>query len=156
MNSQKKTQITEDGLAKLKAELEELKNIRRPKVVDTLQKARSMGDLSENSAYHAAREELSLVEGRLQEIEQILRSLEVVPKNEDSDSISLGSTVTVKINDQKTDIYQIVGEYEADPIQKKISSTSPLGQALMGKKVNETAKIEAPAGKILYQIINIK
>jgi len=114
-----------------------------------------MGDLSENSGYTSARQELSFVDGRIREIETIIETAEIVEEDGQTDKVSMSNKVTLKSNG-KTEIYQIVGEYEADPINKKISPSSPLGKALMGKKVGDTVYVEAPAGKISYQIIKIE
>ena len=114
-----------------------------------------MGDLSENSEYSAAKEELAFVEGRVQEIEEILKTAEVVENHNGSTHIELGSSVTVQI-DGKTELFQIVGEFEADPLNKKLSHTSPIGQALIGKTVGDLVEVDVPAGKIKYKIVDIK
>lgn len=149
------TQLTKQGFENLKKELEELKTVKRPKAVERLSKARAMGDLSENSEYSAAKEELAFVEGRIQEIEEIIKNVEVIDFKNDANSIQLGSTIEVEINGQK-DVFQIVGEFEADPLNKKLSYTSPIGQALIGKKKGEIVEVEVPAGKMKYKIIEIK
>lgn len=151
----KTVQLTKDGEIKLKQELDELINIKRPHAIETLQKARAMGDLSENTAYSAAREGLALVEGRILEIEEILKSAVVVENNNGNSRISLGSAVIVESNGEKEQ-YQIVGEFEADPMNKKLSSTSPLGKGFIGKKVGDKVEIQIPAGKVVYNIIEIR
>ena len=108
---QKIIQLTREGFDKIKKELDELKNSKRPQTVDALQKARSMGDLSENTAYSAAREELALVEGRIQEIEEILKSAQLVANGVNNGQVALGSTVTVQTDNNQEQI-QIVGEFE--------------------------------------------
>lgn len=150
-----KTQLTKQGYDNLKKELDELKNQKRQQAVDRLAKARAMGDLSENSEYSAAKEELAFVEGRIQEIEEILKNVEVVENNAQNNHIQLGSSVTVEINGKK-ELFQIVGEFEADPLNKKLSHTSPIGQALIGKKPGDWVEIDVPAGKIKYKIVEIK
>jgi transcription elongation factor GreA len=151
----KKVQLTNQGLEKLKQELEELKNKTKPIVLERLNQARSMGDLSENSAYSSAKEELNLVEERIQELEDILKNAEIVKVNNDKNMVQLGSSVIVEINGQK-EKFEIVGEFEADPLNKKLSHTSPIGQALTGKKVGDWVEVEVPAGKIKYKIVEIK
>lgn len=151
----KTTKLTREGFKKLKKELDELIKIKRPYTVDRLHKARSMGDLSENSEYTAAKEELAFVEGRIQEIEEILKKVEVIENRNNNDKVEIGSSIIVEVNGKK-EYYQIVGEFEADPINKKLSHTSPIGKALLGKKVNDFVEVEVPAGKIKYKILEIK
>ena len=150
-----KTQLTLDGFEKLKLELQDLKDKKKPYAIARLGKARSMGDLSENSEYSAAKEELAFVEGRIQEVEQILRTVEVVENHTGGHTVGIGSTVSVEFKGNK-EIFQIVGEFEADPMNKKLSHTSPIGKALFDKKINDTVDIVIPAGKIKYKIIDIK
>jgi len=149
-----KIQLTTEGHKELKAELEELTTIKRPAAVLRLSKARSMGDLAENSEYHAAKEELAFADGRVREVEAILKQAEVVETNKSSTVVALGSKVELKSVDGK-EMYDIVGEFEANPIEKKLSSTSPLGQALMGRNVGETIEVTAPAGKKTYTVVAI-
>ncbi len=151
----KKTQLTKDGFEKIKKELDELTKNKRPNAIERLQKARAMGDLSENSEYTAAKEELAFVEGRIREIEEILKNVEIVQNHNHTAVISLGSFVIVEANGEKSRL-NIVGEFEADPMQKKLSSTSPIGKALLGKRVGEEVKIDVPDGKITYKILEIK
>lgn len=151
----KKTQLTQEGFDTLKKEYEDLSNVKKPYAVDRLHKARSMGDLSENSEYTAAKEELAFVEGRIQEIEEILKEVEIVANHSSGNQIELGTSVTVEVNGKK-ELFQIVGEFEADPMSKKLSHTSPIGQALIGKKQGEWVEVEVPAGKIKYKIVEIK
>jgi len=114
-----------------------------------------MGDLSENTAYSAAREELALVEGRIQEIEEILKSAQLVANGVNNGQVALGSTVTVQTDNNQEQI-QIVGEFEADPKKKRLSHSSPLGKGLLGKKVGDQVTIDVPAGKVAYKIIAVK
>jgi transcription elongation factor GreA len=151
----RKIQLTKEGLEKLKKELEELENNKRPKVIDRLQKARAMGDLSENSEYSAAKEELDLIERQITEMKAIVENAEVVQLSNDKQSINIGSTVVVEVNGIK-DEYKIVGEFEANPVEKKLSHISPIGKALIGKKVGDEVEIDVPAGKMKYKIIEIK
>lgn len=153
--NQNQIQVTKKGLESLKKELNLLKNEKRPQVVDRLSFARSQGDLSENSDYHNAKDELDFLDGRISELEDVLSNAVVVASNGDSSHVSVGVSVTVKANGTEN-TFNIVGEWEADPMKKKISHTSPLGQALVGKKVGEEVEVEAPAGKIKYEIISIE
>lgn len=150
-----KVQLTKAGRDKLEVELKDLKENKRPTAVDRLQKARGMGDLSENSEYSAAKEGLAFVEERIKEIEEILKHSDVVENHTNGHEVSLGSSVTVEINGEK-DTFYIVGEYEADPGQKKLSNTSPIGKALLGKNVGNIVEIDVPAGKTTYKILGIK
>ena len=135
-------------------ELKRLKEIERPLVVEKLHKARSMGDLAENSAYTTAREGLSMMDGRIMEIEHILKNSVIAVSSNDSDVIAVGSTIQVTINGVN-DTIRIVGEYEADPMNKKLSATSPIGKALLGKKLGDIIEIVVPSGKITYNILEI-
>lgn len=150
----KKIQLTKSGLDNLKKELIELESIKKPKVIDRLQKARAMGDLSENSEYTAAKEELELIEGRIFEIKQIVENAELVESNNHNNTVQIGSSVTVEMNG-KIEKFEIVGEFEANPLEKKLSHSSLIGQALIGKKPGQWIEVEVPAGKIRYKIIEI-
>lgn len=147
--------VTQKGLEELKAELENLSKKKRAEVVERVAAARSMGDLSENSEYHAAKEELSLVDGRIEELEEIIKKVQIIEEDKKgSKVIQLGSEVTIKVNN-KEEVFNLVGEWEADPHEKKISHESPLGKALIGKKPGDKVEVEAPAGKISYHILKI-
>lgn len=146
--------LTKEGLATLKAELDELVNVKRPVAVERLANARDQGDLSENSEYTDAKQALAFIDGRIAELDVILHEVKVItshPKGE----IGVGCKVTLHINGKKAE-FMIVGEWEADPTSKKISHESPLGKALLGKKVGDKVEVEAPAGKILYKILHIE
>lgn len=150
----KKIQLTKLGLENLEKELKELQENTRPQAVEKLQRARGMGDLSENSAYTTAREELTILEGRIQELQEVIRNAETV-ENVNPSEIGIGTKVTVEINSNIEDLH-VVGEFEADPMNKKLSHTSPIGQALMGKKVGDIIEIAIPSGRIKYKILAIK
>lgn len=148
--------ITPEGLEKLKAEYDDLLNVKRPTAVTRVAKAREMGDLSENAEYTAARDELSFIDGRIAELEEILKDVKTVTLHKaKSGKVDVGSKVTVHVQGRK-DVYSLVGEWEANPMEKKISHASPLGQALMGKKTGDKVEVEAPAGKIVYTIVSIE
>jgi transcription elongation factor GreA len=146
--------LTKEGLEQLRAEYQELKNIKRPQGVKRLADARELGDLSENSEYTAAKQDLAFIDGRLAELEEILNGAKVVTKHPKG-NIDIGCKVTLHINGNK-ETFTLVGEWEADPVKKKISHTSPLGKSLIGKKRGEEVEVEAPAGKILYKILEIE
>ena len=147
--------LTENGLKELKEELKVLVEKKRPALIERVATARAHGDLSENSEYTAAREDLAFVEGRVEELEMLIVQVKVIKNNKSvTKEVKLGCKVTVKVND-KMQTYELVGEWEADPLEQRISHTSPLGQALMGKKHGEKIKFEAPAGKISYHIVKI-
>jgi transcription elongation factor GreA len=151
----KQIQMTKQGLETLKGELDELVNEKRPRLVERLSNARSQGDLSENSDYANAKEEMEFLDGRIDELEEVLKTASVVNSNGKRGDVGVGTKVTVKVNGDKH-VFAIVGEWEADPINKKISPESPLGQALCGKKVGEKVDVEAPAGKLTYEILLIE
>jgi transcription elongation factor GreA len=148
-------QLTQQGYVKIQQEYKELVEKKRPYVIDRLQKARGMGDLSENSEYTASKDELAFVEGRILEIEAILKNAKIVASHNHNPVVDVGSKVVVQV-DGNTDEFEIVGEFEADPLNKKLSSTSPIGQALLGKKVQDEVEVEIPAGKTKYKIVAIK
>lgn len=155
MTDSNKIQVTKEGLESLNKELDELTSVKRPKLVERLAYARTQGDLAENSDYQNAKDELDFLDGRITELGEVLRDCVVVKSNGRSDQVSFGTKVTLKANGKKH-VYYIVGEWEADPAEKKISHTSPLGQALIGKKVGEKVEVEAPAGKVIYKILKIE
>jgi len=145
--------LTKEGLEALKSELSELRDVKRPKLVDRLANARSQGDLSENSDYQSAKEELEFLDGRIEELEEVIKRAAVTSSGK-TGGVDVGTEVTVRVNGNKV-IFNIVGEWEADPVNKKISHESPLGKALVGKKIGDKVDVEAPAGKIQYEIVAI-
>ncbi|NWF65404.1 MAG: transcription elongation factor GreA [Chloroflexi bacterium] len=148
--------LTPEGEAKLIAELEELKGPRREELARRLRSAIQMGDLSENADYHKAKEDQGFLEGRIQEIEAILRNSVIIEKSASTDSVSIGSRVTIQEEDFDPETYHIVGPTEADPRQGKISHQSPIGIALMDKKVGQVAEAETPGGRIKFKILKIE
>lgn len=149
----KKYQVTEAGLEALKKELEGLKG-QRGAMADKIANARGFGDLSENAEYDAAREEQGIMETRISEIEDILQNATII-KPTDSTKVGLGSSVDLE-SDSKQVSYVIVGPVEADPLAGKISNESPIGQALMGKKVGEDVTIKTPKGEIKYTVVALR
>ncbi|MFC1654104.1 transcription elongation factor GreA [Patescibacteria group bacterium] len=154
MNNNHQVNLTKEGYEELVSELKELQDNKLPKAINRVALARSFGDLSENSEYHSAREDLAFVEGKVQELETLVARAKIVKISKSKTKVSVGSKVTVKANGD-THTYDIVGEYEADPIKKKISHDSPLGKALVGRKVGEEAEFDAPVGKVIYTIDKI-
>lgn len=154
--NKKKIFVTKEGLEELKREYQELSKEKRPAVIERVAQARAMGDLSENSEYHAAKDELSLIDGRIEELAEILKNTSIIEAatNGGSKLVQLGSKVKVLVGD-KHELFTLVGEWEADPRERKISHESPLGKALIGKAVGEKVEVEAPAGKIVYAISEI-
>ena len=152
----KKIYLTKEGLGELKTEYEELIKAKRPEILERVSQARSMGDLSENAEYVAAREELSFIDGRVDELEELIKQAVLIQENHAKGNhvVKLGSTVTVRLRGKK-EIFTVVGEWEADPKEKKISHESPLGKALLGKRIGEKVEVEAPAGTITYTIVSV-
>lgn len=146
--------LSKEGHEKLLGEYHELKEVKRKQAVERLAKARAMGDLSENSEYTAAREDLNFIDGRVAEIEEIIRNIELVEEKKHSDKVQLGNTVTVNSDGKKED-FKIVGELEADIQAGKISDSSPIGKALLGSKVGDVVSVTIPAGNVQYKIIKI-
>lgn len=146
-------QITEAGKNELKDELETLKG-RRGEIAEKIAEARDYGDLSENAEYDAAREEQGIVETRIAEIENILQNAAII-KGGISGQVGLGSVVEL-MTGSKTAVYTVVGPVEADPLEGKVSNESPIGVALMGKKVDDIVEINTPKGKLEYKVISIK
>ena len=150
------TYLTAEGKAKLEAELIELKGPRREELAKRLRSAIQMGDLSENADYHQAKEDQGFLEGRIQEIEYLLRNAVIIEKSASKDMISIGSHVTIQEGNFPSETYHVVGAKEADPRNGKISNESPIGRALMDHKVGEVVEAETPAGKIKLKILKIE
>lgn len=146
--------LTQTGLDGLKVELDQLLNDKRPRLVARLANAREQGDLSENSDYQSAKEELEFLDGRIDELSEVVKTA-VVAEDQEKGGVGVGAKVTVKVKGKET-VFNMVGEWEADPVNKKISESSPLGVALVGKKVGDAVEVEAPAGKVMYEILAIE
>ena len=149
------TYLTPEGEAKLKAELAELTGHRREELAQRLRSAIQMGDLSENADYHKAKEDQAFLEGRIQEIEAVLRTAVIVEKRY-SDTVTVGSTVTIQEDNFTPETYDVVGAKEADPRNGKISNESPIGKALMDHKVGDVVETETPDGKISFKILKVE
>lgn len=147
--------LSKSGLEKLKKELRELKVQKRQEIAARLEHAKSLGDLSENAEYQEAKEEQSLVEAQIAELEENLRNAVIIGEDLGTDLVRIGSTVRVKSN-RGEESYMIVGSEEADPLRGKISNESPLGKAFLGKKVGERIEVKTPGGLIEYEILEIK
>jgi len=149
-----KIQVTSDGYEKLKKELKYLEGVKRPEVAVKIKDARDKGNILENISYDNALEEQGLVESRIGEINEALNKAEVV-KNLPTDIVVIGSTVEVEVNSTK-DVFKVVSSMEADPLKRYISSESPVGSALLDKKVGDMVEIKTPVIQVNYKILSIK
>lgn len=150
----KQIKITREGYEALVAELGVLVGKKRPELVDRLERVRGDGDITENTAYADAKEELEFLDGRIEELTNVVESAKVVRLSRKGDEVCVGARVTVKSGEQSS-IFSIVGEWEADPVKKKISYESPLGRALYRKRVGDKVEVEAPVGRVVYEILAI-
>src|SRR5688572_17489332 len=150
------TYLTPEGETRLKAELEELSGPRRQELAQRLRAAIQMGDLSENADYHKAKEDQSFLEGRIKELDAILRNAVIIEKKGHSGIVGIGSEVTIQEDGSDPETYYLVGTTEADPRHGRISHESPIGRAIMDKKVGDVAEAETPGGKIKFKIIKIE
>ena len=153
-----KLPMTAEGLAKLKSELENLKNSERPNIIKAIAEAREHGDLSENAEYHAAREKQSFIEGRISELENKISRAEVIDISSlDNSKITFGATVKITdLNSDETHTYTIVGADESDIEKNLISISAPLGRAMINKTINDVIEVKTPGGLKEYQINSIK
>ena len=154
MNRNDVIYVTEEGLEKIKTELEFLKNERRAEISQRLEVAISHGDLSENADYDYAKQEQAFVEGRIKDLEDSLRRAQIIDHDGRNDKVRVGSTVTLFEEgfEDEEETYFIVGVHEADPTNGRISNESPIGKALLGARVGETVKVNAPAGLMQFTI----
>ncbi len=152
----KQTFLTSKGYQKLEEELSHLRTVRRQEVARRLHEALAEGDILENAELEAARNEQAFVEGRILTIENMLRHAVIIEEEGPRETVGLGSRVTVTEEGLSPETYHIVGSAEANPIDGLISNESPLGQALMGRKVGETATVNAPAGVLMFEIVSIQ
>ncbi|PIP51714.1 transcription elongation factor GreA [Candidatus Beckwithbacteria bacterium CG23_combo_of_CG06-09_8_20_14_all_47_9] len=147
--------VTSEGLKELKEELKVLVDVKRPELIDRVATARAHGDLSKNSEYAAATQDLAFAEGRMEELEELIAKAQIIKSGKNANHIvKLGSKVVLKTNG-KSQTFELVGEWEANPLEQKISHTSPLGRALLGKKMGEQVEIDAPAGRVKYHIVKV-
>ena len=156
MGNKNTVYLTQEGLDELKKELDNLINVRRPENIQAIKEARSLGDLSENADYDAARNEQAVIEGRIKTIEKMLENVSIITKAA-TDKVALGTTVSIKyVDDDDEDEYKIVGSQEADPFESKISNESPIAQALLEHKVGDIVTVESPNGSYQVEITEIK
>jgi transcription elongation factor GreA len=148
------TYVSQEGLEKLKAELGHLKAVRRRELAERIAAAKALGDLSENAEYHEAKDELGFVEGRIMEIEGMLKNISIIEEGHTGGTVRIGSTVTVDVGG-KTKTYKIVGSNEADPVSGLISNESPLGNAFLGRSQGEAVEVQTPAGSTIYRIVSV-
>jgi transcription elongation factor GreA len=149
--------LTAEGVENLRQELDYLVNVKRLALTERLRKAIQQGDLSENADYITAKEEQGFLEGRIQQIETMLRQTVIIQENGPKDEVALGGLVTVtEEGADGAETFRIVGPAEADPADGKVSDESPLGRALLGRRVGDTVTVEAPGGEIVFQIVAIQ
>jgi transcription elongation factor GreA len=151
----KDIELTKSGLEKLKKELDYRKNIKRVEIRKFLTEAREAGDLSENDGYKLALEDMNSNNARIAELEEIIKNAKIIEADDSQDTVQLGSTVVLTINGQETE-YILVNELESDPLNNKISVTSPIGKMLIGKHVGQQFSFDTQAGKQTYKILKIK
>ena len=148
--------LTQEGLDDLKKELDNLINVRRPENIQAIKEARSLGDLSENAEYDAARNEQAQIESRIKQLEKMLENVSIITEVK-TDKVGIGNTVSIKyVDDDEEDEYKIVGSQEADPFESKISNESPIAQALFDHKVGDIVTVESPNGSYDIEIIEIR
>ena len=156
MGNKNTVYLTQEGLAELKAELDNLINVRRPENIQAIKEARSLGDLSENAEYDAARNEQAQIEARIKQLEKMLENVSIISETS-KDKVGIGSTVVIKyVDDDEEDEYKIVGSQEADPFESKISNESPIAKALLEHKVGDVVTVESPNGSYEIEIVEIK
>jgi transcription elongation factor GreA len=149
--------LTAKGATRLKAELEEMKGPARDEMATRLRAAIQMGDLSENADYHKAKEDQAFLEGRIQEIEYLLKNATIIEETErPKDQVAVGATVTVQEQDYEPETYYLVGAKEADPRNGRISNESPIGSALIGQKVGDIVSVRTPGGELHLKILKIE
>ncbi len=158
MMQQERMIISKEGLDKLKKELHELRGPKRKEVAQRIKEARALGDISENSEYDDAKNEQAFIEGRIKELEQMIKIAKVIKEDEiDTTKVNVGTTVKIKNLDSNEEVkYTIVGSTESDPDDGKISNVSPIGSGLMGNSVGDVVEIEVPVGVIRYEILAIR
>lgn len=159
MGNKNTVYLTQEGLDELKKELDNLINVRRPENIQAIKEARSLGDLSENAEYDAARNEQAEIEGRISQLEKLLENVEIIDENkQDKSKVNVGSTVEIKYIDEDDGVeeYQIVGSQEADPFAFKISNESPIAKALLNRRVGDVVSVDSPNGIYQVEITSIR
>ncbi len=152
---EKEIYLTSEGFLKLEEELDDLKKVKRPEIVNAIKEARALGDLSENAEYHSARDNQAKLEARIKEIEYTLEHATIIENNNDG-KVRVGSVVTIKYaDDDEEEEYTIVGTNEADPFANKISNESPIAIAIMGKNAGDKVSVESPNGSFDLEILKV-
>ncbi len=153
-----KIPMTQEGYASLEAELKNLKSVQRPAIIEAIATARAHGDLSENAEYHAAKEQQSFIEGRIMELTAVIGKAQIInPASLSGTTVKFGAMVLIADeNSGVEETYTIVGEYEANADQKRISITAPIARALIGKSVGDSVEVRTPGGKKNYEIVEVK
>lgn len=147
--------LTPEGLQKIKEELKELTGNRRKELAARLRSAIQMGDLSENADYHKAKEDQAFLEGHIQELEYLVRNAVVIGKSKTKDTVNVGSHITIQEGNHPPETYHLVGPKEADPRNGRISNESPIGRALMDRRMGDEVLVDTPSGKVLFKILKI-
>ena len=156
MGNKNTVYLTQEGLEELKKELDDLINVQRPENIQAIKEARSLGDLSENAEYDAARNEQAQIEARIKQLEKMLENVSIIA-DVNTDTVGIGNTVSIKyVDDDEEDEYKIVGSQEADPFESRISNESPIAQALFNHKVGDIVTVDSPNGSYEVEIISIK
>ena len=156
MGNKNTVYLTQEGLDELKNELDNLINVKRPENIQAIKEARSLGDLSENAEYDAARNEQAQIEGRIKQLEKMLENVSIISEVS-KDKVGIGNTVAIKyVDDDEEDEYKIVGSQEADPFESRISNESPIAKALMNHKLGDVITVESPNGNYEVEITAIK
>ena len=157
MNVQQPVYLTAEGVENLRRELDHLVNVKRPALAERLHKAIQQGDLAENADYTTAKEEQGFLEGRIMQIETMLRNTVIIQEDGPRDEVTLGSlVVAVEEGTEEAETFRIVGPAEANPANNKVSDKSPIGRALLGHRVGNTVMVETPGGEIVFRIISIQ
>ncbi|PIW37186.1 MAG: transcription elongation factor GreA [Candidatus Kerfeldbacteria bacterium CG15_BIG_FIL_POST_REV_8_21_14_020_45_12] len=152
----KKFYVTEEGLKQLELELKELKTVKRRELAERIQEAKELGDLSENAEYIEAKEEQGFVEAQILELEQRIKNCAIISHKNNTETVEVGSTITVKNSDSEEMTFTIVGSSESSPADKLISNESPLGRAFIGQNVGEEVTVETPGGQVKYRILSVE
>ena len=150
--------LSPEGLANVQEELHELKSVRRKELTERIEAAKALGDLAENAEYHEAKDALAMTEGRIYELEEILKNYRIIEEGggkEGAGSVRIGSTVDVRVQG-KDRTFTIVGSNEADPMNGKISNESPIGSALLGAHAGDTVEVRSPSGLVVYEVVKIQ
>ena len=156
MGNKSTVYLTKEGLEELKNELDNLINVKRPENIQAIKEARSLGDLSENAEYDAARNEQAQIEARIKQLEKMLENVSIIAEVS-KDTVGIGNTVCIQnVDDDEEDEYKIVGSQEANPFESKISNESPIAKALFDHKVGDIVTVESPNGSYEIEIIEIK